>query len=280
MTSDNRFTLIELLVVVAIIAILAGMLLPTLGRARDMAKGISCIANLKQLGVAWNLYAEDNKGYIVPNMRQDMPYTGPMGNAYYSNWYHFLYQSLGPPILKSMVCPNCPDLKLPGANPKNVLFSVQKANYAYSSDQLKTGNEFVVRPDTGASVQVMKPNIISRIKNPSSKLVFCDYGTETGVNMYYGYSTAALINTAQYIPGGGHSAGGMAKLAGGNITAAGSGHYLRDFTVGRHGTGANVVFVSGNTRAVTGQEIGGSFYTNNNNLNNFTGMFARWDVDN
>lgn len=225
MTHRNEFTLIELLVVVAIIAILAGMLLPTLGRARDMAKGVSCIANLKQLGVTWNLYAEDNKGYIVPDFRQDMPNSAQDigGSTYYSSWYHFMVKSLGAPITKSMICPNCPDLKLPGALMKTptqlIVFQMQKANYAYNGDQLKTGNENVVRPDTGAIVAVMKPNIISRIKNPSSKLVFCDYGTSSGINMYYGYSTAALINTSCYIPGGGHSAGGMAKLAGGNITA-------------------------------------------------------------
>jgi prepilin-type N-terminal cleavage/methylation domain-containing protein len=65
--SSNGFTLIELLVVIAIIAILAGILMPVLAAAKARALQAECINNTKELGMGWQLYANDNQDYMVPN---------------------------------------------------------------------------------------------------------------------------------------------------------------------------------------------------------------------
>jgi len=61
------FTLIELLVVIAIIGILASLLLPTFARAKSTTKSLSCENNLRQLQLAWKLYADDHNDIIPPN---------------------------------------------------------------------------------------------------------------------------------------------------------------------------------------------------------------------
>jgi competence protein ComGC len=84
------FTIIELLVVISIIVILVSMLLPALNRAREVAKGMKCKSNLKQLGIYWANYALDFADYYLPltmSRNADWVGTSGSGKAY---WYEEL----------------------------------------------------------------------------------------------------------------------------------------------------------------------------------------------
>ncbi len=92
------FTLIELLVVIAIIAILASMLLPALNKARDQAKKVKCVANLKQVGTGFAMYAADFKMFPAASPT-DVGVWGP--NEQY--WHFRVGPYLGKTLLPSQM---------------------------------------------------------------------------------------------------------------------------------------------------------------------------------
>ena len=77
----SAFTLVELLVVIGIIAVLVGVLLPTLGRAREQGRSAACLSNMRQIAIAFIMYANDNKGWLPASARG--------GNNYANDWIQY-----------------------------------------------------------------------------------------------------------------------------------------------------------------------------------------------
>ena len=79
----RAFTLIELLVVISIIALLIGLLLPALSAAREAARSSACLSNLKQIGLGFHLYGNDNNFYIPSAYNFKPPSSGYVGPKWF-----------------------------------------------------------------------------------------------------------------------------------------------------------------------------------------------------
>ena len=98
------FTLIELLVVIAIIAILASLLLPALSRAKEKARQMQCLTQIKQLTVGWHLYGESNDEWPLHCIERRVGETWG-----YLIWTHFLVTQGYVPDEEAYRCPTSPD---------------------------------------------------------------------------------------------------------------------------------------------------------------------------
>ncbi len=118
----EAFTLIELLVVIAIIAILAAMLLPALARAKESGKTIACNSNLRQLGLAMQIYVGDNQGTLPPHISS-------------SRWPDKFYELYGK-NLKVLLCPD------ETTNPATAAVSANVADVAPRSYFINGWNDY------------------------------------------------------------------------------------------------------------------------------------------
>ena len=170
----QSFTLIELLVVIAIIAILAGMLLPTLTKAREKARQIQCAGNQKQVGFVLQLYLSDYKDAY------------PMYNMHSQSWAWGLSKAQTTNVQENKLrlgyAPSnvfkCPSVVAKAADPTAAKNSGHAIGMAYN---------YMVLSDTTATV---RPRVIrqNRCTEPSKQFVLLETpNTETNTGTCYGY---------------------------------------------------------------------------------------------
>jgi prepilin-type processing-associated H-X9-DG protein/prepilin-type N-terminal cleavage/methylation domain-containing protein len=116
------FTLVELLVVIGIIAVLIGILLPTLSRARKAGRATVCLSNLRQMGIGWQMYISDSKGHLPHWMwyQTPTPFTGARRDD--QIWRGFIFGVLMDYKINStqLYCPEAVDPVAFNANPPGI----------------------------------------------------------------------------------------------------------------------------------------------------------------
>jgi len=215
--ASRAFTLIELLTVIAIIGILAAILIPTVGAVRKTAKGANCIANLRQIGVAINIYPSDNKGYY-PRLRFNYAPDDPVNNL---NWAKALY-----PYIPTQAGVNkslsskiflCPAEEIqPDPSKVNVIHYM--ATYVLE------------KTNAAAAAAPNGPRLASSIPNPSRTFLLLD----------------ALVDSTGNISAGG---AGISFTEGQTDMAAAPA--TRKILSFRHKDAINVLFVDGHTKKYT-----------------------------
>ena len=220
----RAFTLIELLVVIAIIAILAAMLLPALSKAKAKAQTVACLSNMKQWGLACQLYSSDYQDAVPEEGNTIKPIIDPENvDAWYNQVSVFISQpsmvSLynltppNPPLPSTRLLYACPSAALPNFTPDKF----GKAYFMYAENGRICINK-------GTRAGGVRQTRYTQVTKPSDTIIF---GESDGNNATAG---AAQSNVTESFAIGRHDNRGMFSLCDGSARGAKTNEFKRATT--------------------------------------------------